>query len=146
MAKTTTHQVEWLAARIGVALGKTGHSVTVQTERLDPEVLAHVFGYGLKQVLNDAAAGGKTTDEKVGLFNKKLEALYEGTLRAARESDPVAREAKRIATDWLAAKGVGPKAEDFKAKLAKVMADEKIQHLARVAVERAKELDLDIEV
>lgn len=146
MAKTTTHGVAWLAQEITVALGKTGHSAAVKIERLESDVLAHVFQYGLKQVLNDAAAGGKTTDEKVALFNKKLEALYEGTLRAARESDPVAREARRIATDWLARKGVTPKDEDFKAKLTKVMADDKIQHLAKAAVERAKELDLDIDV
>lgn len=137
----------WLANRIAVSLGKTGHSVTVQVERLEPDVLAHVFNYGLKQILNDAAAGGKTEDEKLGLFNKRLETLYSGSLRAARESDPVAKEAKRIATDYVTRKTqLKAGSDEFKAAVGRAAASDAIRHLAEAAVAKAKELDLDIEL
>lgn len=128
-----------------VALGRIGHSVDVKTERFSDDVITHVFNYGLKQMLNDAAASGKTDDEKVGLFTKKLEAMYEGTLRAARESDPIAAEARRIATDFVKRKTDHKAGSDaFKAAVAKAMADEKVRALAAQNVERAKALDFDI--
>lgn len=134
----------YIPAEPVVALGKIGHSVTVKTERFSDEVITHIFNYGLKQMLNDAAASGKTDDEKVGLFTKKLEAMYEGTLRAARESDPIAAEARRIAADWLKRKGVKPSDDGYKAALAKASADDKVRALAVQNVERAKALDFDI--
>lgn len=131
--------------RIVVGLGKSAHSYDIDTERFTPEVLDYVFAYGLKQVINDAAASGKTLDEKVALSSKRLEALYEGKLRAARASgNPLERHAKDIATDLGKRKGLtGEALKEFVAKAAKL---DTVLHLAQKRLDEEQALDLDIDL
>lgn len=132
----------FLTASQRVALGRVGHHADVDVNRLSTDMLAHVFAYGLRQLLNDAAASGKTPDEKVGLFNKKLEALYAGDLRAQRASaSPLERHARDIATEYGKRKGLSGDA--LKAFVAKASVDDKVLHLAH---KRLAEADLDIDV
>lgn len=139
-----THRFQAEAYRI--TIGKTGHFIDVKPSALSPEVLEYLFVYGMKQCLNDAAASGKSDDEKTGLANKRWESLLEGKLRQARESDPIAQEARKIATDLVKRKTkLEAGSDEFKAAVAKAMANPAILTLAQQNVERAKKLDIEIE-
>ena len=87
-----------------VTIAKT-HDVAVDPARFGADVAAFVFNYGLKQLLNDAGSAEKTADGKLAKAAGKLEALYAGELRKAREpgqsADPVAKEAWRIAGELV---------------------------------------------
>jgi hypothetical protein len=98
-----------------VPLGRGGKygQLTVECERFAYNVHAHVYSYGLRQILNDAIAD-KTDDDGndlsveqlIAKAQKRLDTLYSGELRsrtAEREPvDPVEavmhREAKRKIT------------------------------------------------
>ena len=128
-----------------VPLGRSDHSYTVDTTRFSPEVLDYLFAYGLRQVINDAAASGKTLDEKVALSSKRLEALYEGALRQQRAPvDSLGRHARDIALDLGKRKGL--KDEALKAFVTKASKDDKVLYLAAKRVEEAKGLDLEIDL
>lgn len=77
------------------------HQLAVNVDIIPDDIRAFVFNYGLKQILNDAGSTEKTPDGKLAKAVAKLEALYKGELRKAREpgeaADPVAKEAWRIA-------------------------------------------------
>ncbi len=85
-----------------IRIAKT-HDLAIDTSKFTDEVNAFVFAYGLKQLLNDAGSSGKDADEKLAMAQKKLDALYAGTLRTARGGsakaaiDPVQAEAERLA-------------------------------------------------
>lgn len=79
-----------------IPLGRNGKygMLDVELERLPQPVLQYVFEYGMRQVLNDAMA--EKTDENgealsteaiVAKAEKRLEALYAGTLRTRRAGD-----------------------------------------------------------
>lgn len=127
-----------------VNLGKSEHHFDIDTTRFSPEVLDYVFAYGLKQVINDAAASGKTLDEKVGLANKRVENLYSGTLRAQRESNPLARHARDIATDL--GKRKGHTGEELKAFVAKASKADAVLHLAQKRLDAESEVELDLDI
>jgi hypothetical protein len=88
-----------------VTIART-HEVLVDAGRFNDEVLTYLFNYGLKQVLNDAGSAGKSADEKRDMALVKLDALYNGELRKAREAgepaDPIGKEAFRIAGELVA--------------------------------------------
>jgi hypothetical protein len=82
------------------------HTLAVDPSKFNADVLEYIFAYGLKQVLNDAGSAGKDADQKRDMALVKLDALYNGELRKARESgepaDPVGKEAYRIAGEMVA--------------------------------------------
>jgi hypothetical protein len=82
------------------------HTLAVDPSKFNADVLEYIFAYGLKQVLNDAGSAGKDAGQKRDMALVKLDALYNGELRKARESgepaDPVGKEAYRIAGDLVA--------------------------------------------
>lgn len=75
--------------------------------------LAYVLAYGLTQSLNDAhAAEGKKTaatpESIMALVEKKLAAIYDGTIRVKGSGtavNPVEREALKISRAWWKSKG-----------------------------------------
>lgn len=81
------------------------HTIAVDPSKFNSDVHEYIFAYGLKQVLNDAGSAGKSPDQKRDMALVKLDALYNGELRKAREpgqsADPVAKEAWRIAGDLV---------------------------------------------
>lgn len=134
-----------------VKIGNAG-DVAVDVTKFSPEVLAHVFTYGLKQILNDTRSAEKDSDKAMALVEKKLAALYEGKVRAAgeRETDPVKAEARKIATAQITAalKAKGLKKEQLAegkfAELVKAQAaKEAVMTVARANVEAAKALDVE---
>jgi predicted NodU family carbamoyl transferase len=84
----------------------------VDTSALAEDVMVHVVYIGLRNILMDAHAGaakdgGTEAEIKAraeAIVDKKLDALYRGEIRTAgersRTTDPVKREAKRLATDY----------------------------------------------
>jgi hypothetical protein len=85
----------------------------VDTSALSEDVMAHVVYIGLRNILMDAHASAAKIVEKGGgdvqavaeaMVDKKLAALRAGEIRVAgertRTTDPVKREAKRLATDY----------------------------------------------
>ncbi len=103
-----------LAATVEKEIGKAG-VMTIDLAAMPDESLNYIFMYGLKQVLADAHSQAKTKDEATAMSEKKLAALYEGKFRvsSSRTSDPVLKEAKRLAgialDGALAAKGLSRK-------------------------------------
>ena len=63
----------------------------------------YIWAYGLKQVLNDAGSAGKGKAEKLVMAKAKLEALYAGTIRTAREGKPGASQAETLAARFAMA-------------------------------------------
>lgn len=134
-----------------VKIGNAG-SIEVDIAKFNDEVNAHIFNYGLKQILNDTRSAEKDADKAMALVEKKLAALYDGKVRAAgeRETDPVKAEAKKIATGQVMAalkkKGLkkeqlaeGKFAELVKAQAAKPA----VLETAKTNVEAAKALDIE---
>lgn len=125
-----------------VLIAKT-HTLEVDTEALTPAVREYIFNYGLKQVLNDAGSAGKTPDEKLGMAQKKLDALMRGEVARAREAvDEIGAEARRIARKRIgdALRAKGQKLKDVEAKamddaVAKLAQRADIMEAAREAVE-----------
>lgn len=55
--------------------------VTVAGKTLPAEMIAHLFAFGMRQCIKDAAAGEKEDDKRNSACMKKLDALIAGTLR-----------------------------------------------------------------
>lgn len=91
--------------------------ITVDSSKFNPEIDRHIWVYGLKQLLNDAASDKKDKDGNfldddavLAKSEKKLDALYTGDLRKTAEpADPFGAECYRIAMADLAA-AMKPKA------------------------------------
>jgi hypothetical protein len=67
-----------------IRIGTAG-SIDVDTDRLPEAAKAHIFAYGLKQILNDARSAltnksGAAPDAVMAAVQKKLDALYTGTV------------------------------------------------------------------
>lgn len=93
------------AAKI-VTIAKT-HEVLIDAGHFNDDVLTYIFNYGLKQVLNDAGSAGKNADQKRDMALVKLDALYNGELRKAREAgagkSAVDKMADKLAADMVKA-------------------------------------------
>lgn len=125
-----------------ISIAKT-HEIIVNTERFSDHVRQYIFDYGLKQVLNDAGSAGKNADEKLAMANKKLDALYAGEVRQARESDPVRAEARKMARAVIdrELKKVKKEWDDFDpAHMAKLLNERaaKFMDAAKVIVDQRK--------
>lgn len=137
--------------KMQVMIAKT-HTLDVRDEDFSPEVRAYVFAYGLKQVLNDAGSAGKNPDEKLGMAQKKLDAMLRGEIRAMRESvDEVTSEARKIAEGLIknALRAQGRKIADvdkevFRAKVAELAERPDIRAKAEEAVASRKGLEADL--
>lgn len=111
-----------------VMIAKT-HVVEVDVDAFTPAVREYIWNYGLKQVLNDAGSAGKSPDEKLGMAQKKLDALLRGEVGRAREAvDEVEAEARKIARKMIgdALRRKGKKVADFDEEMLK----EKVKELA----------------
>ncbi len=134
-----------------VMIAKT-HALSVDVEALSPQVREYIFAYGLKQVLNDAGSAGKSPDEKLGMAQKKLDALLRGEVRAMRESvDEVTSEARKIAERLIrnALRAQGRKIADvdkevLRAKIAELANRDDIRAKAEEAVAARKGLEADV--
>jgi hypothetical protein len=111
-----------------IRIGTVG-SIEVDTDRLPDAAKAHIFAYGLKQILNDARSGltnksGAAPDAVLAAVGKKLDALYSGTVRAERSGSFVARDPV-IAETFRLARAVMKLAGDNKptAEVVKAYAD-----------------------
>jgi hypothetical protein len=133
-----------------------------------PEVSRnHIIAYGFRQIIADACASAKTESEAKGMCAKRLDNLIKGVLQAPRESDPIAKEARRIAVDittaWAKKNGVALVAKDdaddkakaavaknqetFTARVEALRTNDKVLAQARKNVEAAAALgDLDIDL
>lgn len=88
-------------------------TLAVEDEKFSDAVRAHIFEYGLRQVLNDAIAQKKTddgeaipTDQLVAKAQARLDAFYRGEVRTrgtAEPADPVEAELARLAKDTILA-------------------------------------------
>lgn len=145
---------------ITVALGKLGINREINAHKFSPAVHDHVYLYGLRQIVNDAMASGKTADEKVKLADQRIANLLSGTLRASpnRVGDPVMAEALSIATARVeaairkaAAAGKCPKLADWKSAdvrkraVALIEKDGSIMVAAALAAEAKANVDIDLD-
>lgn len=96
-----------------MAIDATRLGITADQWNANP-ALRYVAEYGLKQSLNDAIAGIKTTDadytaeKTTAIVLKRLDAIMSGSVRTLgpRESvDPVAAEMLKVAREWFRAQG-----------------------------------------
>jgi hypothetical protein len=153
-----------------VHLKAIGKNVDVQLADMPEVSMTHIFDYGLRQILNDAMASGKTPTEREALMNKRLDNLLKGTLRASGggSSDPVRKRAielaetkiakapkfvawvvelKKVETDPL--KALSAKAKKLRELAVKAIEVEGNQYVAqaKLDVEAAQALDdVDIEI
>lgn len=132
-----------------------------------PEVTkAYVINYGWRQCVADACASAKTESEAKGLCDKRVDNLGKGIIRAERESDPVAREARRLAVEktnkWARVNGVALSAKDdadaktkaqveanqaiYTKRVDALRVHPEILKLAEANVKAADDLEIDIEV
>lgn len=116
MAKDKSTGPVNVAPETTVAIART-HMLAIDTTRFNEAVGQYIYMYGLKQILNDAGSAAKTPEEKLAMAEKKLAAMYEGTVRTAgsRASvDPVQAEAERMAWEVLskALRASGKKIKD----------------------------------
>lgn len=99
-----------------VHVKKAGESFSFNFAELPEASQNYLIGYGARQAIADACASAKTEAEAKGLCQKRLDNLLKGVIRAERESDPVAREARRIAVEktnkWAKANGIVLTAKD----------------------------------
>lgn len=118
------HTMESIMLHVSIA---RTHTVDVDESRFTDAVREYIFNYGLKQILNDAGSSGENPDEKLEMANKKLAAMYDGTVRTsgAREGDPVKAEANRLAADMVKAaiRRKGKKLSDYEPKAIRAAAD-----------------------
>lgn len=112
-----------------------------------------IFAYGLQQLSNDAVASAENDDEIVALFQKRIDNLAAGVLRASpiRVGDPVAREAMRIAREMVLAalkkKGVPAKGQPVAELATKLIAkNPAITAQAEANVAAVGELDVDVDL
>jgi hypothetical protein len=82
-----------------IRIGTVG-SIDIDTDWLPDAAKAHIFAYGLKQILNDARSG--LTNKSGAEPDAVMAALYAGTVRAERANafvarDPVIAETLRLA-------------------------------------------------
>lgn len=82
-----------------------------------PEVTqTYIINYGWRQCIADAAASAKDEKDALGYCQKRYDNLLKGIIRAERESDPVAKEARRLAVEmtnrWAKSGGVALSAKD----------------------------------
>jgi hypothetical protein len=130
-------------------IGKAG-MIAIDLAKMPAESLAYIFGYGLKQVLADAHSAAKDAETAKQLSLKKLDALYEGKIRASsgRTSDPVLAEAKRLAKAAieaaLKAKKQTAEAKAITEAVAKLAPN--YMEKARENIEAAKELSSGIDL
>jgi hypothetical protein len=133
------------------AIVRKTHRFEVEWDQLPMVSKDKVIAYGFQQLMNDAAAPAKTEAEVDSLVAKRLDNLRNGVLRATttRVGDPVAKEAKSIATAKVTAAlkkaGHGPKHPDFAKLVAEYAARESTIELAKAHVAEAAELD-EIEI
>lgn len=94
-----------LPDEMSVTLKKISQTLTVNPSAFPDNSREHIFAYGLRQLLNDAMASHKAEDIKTDAdkaaaradAQDRLDNLLAGTIRATREGDPIAREAKEMA-------------------------------------------------
>lgn len=111
--------IELNVKAFNVSLGKAGE-IEVDVEKLvkSEAVVAYIFQYGLKQMLNDVHASEKDPAAKIGLSQKKLDSLYRGEVaqqRVGGGGDPVKREMLAMAKQDVNAKikALGKKLGDY---------------------------------
>lgn len=142
-----------VANTMTIALKKAEKDLAVEVAKMPQVSLAHVFEYGLRQILNDAMASEPKPAEALALAEKRLANLMEGKLRATstREGDPIKRETRRIAEErvTVAIKKQGRKPKEVAnfAQLVKdVMAREDVQAQARANVAAIADLDIELDL
>lgn len=125
-----------------------------------------IISYGYRQIIADACASAKTEGEALGMCQKRHDNLVKGILRSERESDPVAVEAKAIATKlttkWARENGIALTAKDdadsatkaqvetnqatFIARVAKLKVDERVLAQAKANVAALADLEIDVDL
>lgn len=148
-----------IPTEVAIHIKKAGQAFTIPVGTYAANVNESIFVTGLGRIVNDLVASAKTEAEAVAAVNKKLDAWARGEVRAARESDPVASEAKKIAMNrivsseqfkaWMAKEGVKPTDPRYAAaimkNLATVQAREDVQALAKQAVEARAAIEVELD-
>lgn len=102
---------------------------------------------GITNILRDSYASDKDDASRKASMEKALAHFMAGTApERGRSADPVAAEAKAIATALLKAKGVKPDADDYKAKLAALVGHEKVVAKAKANVKAREALVADLDI
>ena len=115
-----------------------------------------ILAYGFQQILNDAAASAKNSDEVDGLVTKRVDNLRAGLLRASpiRVGDPVAKEARAIAVAkvraaWVKKYGSKPGKSDrdeFNRLVTELAVREDVIETAKANVAATEDLEIEIEI
>lgn len=122
-------------------------------DKLPKNTQEYIINYGWKQAIADSCASAEkgNTGQALGMCQKRYDNLLKGVIRAERESDPVAREAKRLAIEAvnraLRKAGKDPKEVENLAELvAKAASDPKIAAQAQANVDAMAGLDIEIDL
>lgn len=119
----------------------------VDLDKLPAVSLSRAIKIGITNILRDSYASDKTDAARLESMEEALVHFLNGTAaERGRTSDPVEVEARNIAKAILKAKGVKPDADDYKAKLATVMAHPNVVKKAQANVKAASALVDDIEI
>ncbi len=102
-------------AKLNVNLSKINESVEFNLDDVNEAGMAYLVEYGLKQSLNDSMAGAKTDAEAVGAWQKRWDAICNGSV-ATRSGDPLAKHIRAI----LSQKAKGWNKLDAKARNAMI--------------------------
>lgn len=135
---------------------RTKTMITIQTKfgprEIDltkvPQVsIDRAIRIGITNILRDSYASDKDDASRKASMESALAHFMEGTApERGRSADPVAAEAKAIATAILKAKGVKPDADDYKAKLAALVGHEKVVAKAKANVKAREALVADLDI
>ena len=135
-----------------VPVGKTGKSVDVDWSVMDVDTIAALAWHGLKQKANDSNAGAAKagTSEKDMIENvRAVVARHEANeLAATRESDPVARELTKLATEHTAKffRGKKPTPAEFTAKKNEYRGNAKLKELAQKLADMKAEAEIELDI
>lgn len=108
----------WADSRVEVELDSVP-TVTLDGETLDARIVMWAIEYGFRQGIRDAAAAGKTDDERNNLAAKRIDALVNNTLRDVTQGNrasPVEREMRVIAEREVRASMADPANAEWVAK------------------------------
>lgn len=121
--------------------------LTINLHDVAHESILRAIRIGVTNILRDSYASDKDDASRKASMEKALAHFLNGTApERGRSADPVAAEAKAIATALLKAKGVKPDADDYKAKLAALVGHEKVVAKAKANVKAREALVADLDI
>ncbi len=123
---------------LNVRVNKADQDFEINLSKIAPAGLAYLVQYGLRQSLNDAAAGAQDQPEAQGKAQMRLDAILAGTMGQRRNgtrqpADPVEAEAKHLAQQRVKA------AIRAKGKTLKEVGRAKVEEMTEKVLEAEKD-------